>query len=185
MFPHETAPARGYKALVEIQYRSIRSGEDEAAAAVVIAAFEEFIAPGFAEEGIEEFRTYAHAEAIRARRSAGQPHRQFVALAPAGMTQGARSLMADTIVGIGEIRAWQHVSMLFVHPDWLQLGIGKELFARLRDEVGRENPDLAELTVNSSPFAVPIYERLGFVIAGDTLVISGIKQIPMTFDLTS
>jgi GNAT superfamily N-acetyltransferase len=155
----------------------MRAGEEAAASAVVNAAFSALVAPGYSEEGVQEFRDYAHANSIRARReSTSKPHHALVATAAA--VDGA-----EEIVGVAEVRSFEHLSMLFVHPDWHQRGIAGELFARILAEVRRENPDLETLTVNSSPFAVPVYERLGFDITSEPITISGIVHIPMAFDL--
>ena len=43
----------------------------------------------------------------------------------------------------------------------------------------QEKFDLAEITVNSSPYAVLIYERLGFVVQNEEMVKNGIRFIPM------
>lgn len=156
-----------------IEYREIQPGEEAAAAAVVIAAFDGFIAPGLSEEGIEEFRDYAHPNSIAARRQRGPKHHQVVAV------------QESAVIGIGEVREWRHVSMLFVHPEQQQKGVGGALFERLLAATLEHCADTKQLTVNSSPYAVPIYERLGFDIAGPPKTISGIPHIPMTFDVSS
>jgi GNAT superfamily N-acetyltransferase len=162
---------------VKISYRTLRTGEEAAASAVVNAAFSELVAPGYSEEGVAEFRSYAHANSIKARReSTSKPHYALVATA-------AQEGGAEEIVGVGEVRSFEHLSMLFVHPDWHRHGIAGELFARLLAEVRSQNPELERLTVNSSPFAVPIYERFGFEVTGEPITISGIIHIPMALDL--
>jgi predicted GNAT family N-acyltransferase len=46
-------------------------------------------------------------------------------------------------------------------------------------------PELSEISVNSSAYAVPIYEKLGFRPVGNEQVKNGIAFIPMVLKLTS
>ena len=47
----------------------------------------------------------------------------------------------------------------------------------------REKPDLVAITVNSSPYAVPIYERLGFRQTKPEQVVDGIRIVPMAVEV--
>lgn len=64
----------------------------------------------------------------------------------------------QALAGVLAISDKSHVKYFFVHPAYQKLGIGKKLwhFAQHSGALGNA------LTVRSSLFAVPVYERLGF-----------------------
>jgi predicted GNAT family N-acyltransferase len=76
-----------------------------------------------------------------------------------------------------EIVRGDHISLLFV--DRRCEGIGKTLVAMAVDECLRIKPELKSITVNSSPFAVPAYEKMGFRAVGPFREVNGIIFIPM------
>ncbi|MDO4489042.1 MAG: GNAT family N-acetyltransferase [Eubacteriales bacterium] len=72
--------------------------------------------------------------------------------------------------------AGRHVALFFVAGKYHRQGIGRRLFeAMLKD-----NPK-DELTVHSSLYAVPVYERLGFIRTGDVQSEDGITYLPMKY----
>ena len=95
-------------------YRAARPGEETAVSNLVARSFNEFIAPGFSEEGIDEFFKYANPRSL-AKRSEDS---HFVLVAEAG----------GEIAGMIEVREMKHISMLFVDKAHHRKGIGKELF---------------------------------------------------------
>ena len=143
--------------------------EAPAVAAMVIAAFDEFIAPGYTPEGIAEFHEFAAPDAILARMA--QDHFVRVALA------------AGAPVGMVEIRQNNHVALLFVDRAYQQHGIATHLLALALADARAADPDLARVTVNSSRFGVPAYEKLGFRQTGPERTVNGIVFIPMAKQL--
>ena len=69
----------------------------------------------------------------------------------------------------------RHISLFFVDQRRLGQGVGKQLFQALLPLCPGPL-----LTVNSSPYAVPAYERLGFIADGPERQEDGIRYIPMT-----
>lgn len=65
----------------------------------------------------------------------------------------------EELAGVLAVADSSHVKYFFVHPAFHQRGIGRQLWqcAESQGAMG------ATLTVRSSLFAVPVYERLGFV----------------------
>ena len=82
-----------------------------------------------------------------------------------------------------EMREMKHVSMLFVDKAFHMKGIGKELFQAALERIKSEDRSPEMLTVNSSRFAIPFYESLGFVRSGEEKVIHGVIHIPMALTL--
>ena len=83
---------------------------------------------------------------------------------------------ARQIVGLLAVRLPAHVALLFVDEAYHRQGIAKQLFQEMLSELMPE-----QVTVNSSPYAVPIYERLGFQIEGNEKTVSGIRFQSMVY----
>lgn len=149
--------------------RPLNPGEEVEVSNLVARSFNEFIAPDFPEEGIDEFFSYANPRALR-KRSEGN---HFVLVAESG----------GVIAGMIEIREMRHVSMLFVDKAFHRKGVGKELFHAALERIESESRPPKKLTVHSSRFAVPFYESLGFVRSGEEKVIHGVIHIPMALAL--
>lgn len=146
-------------------YRPARPGEETAVSNLVARSFNEFIAPYFSEEGIEEFFKYANPRSL-AKRSKDA---HFVLVAE----------IDGEIAGMIEIREMSHISMLFVDKARHGKGIGRELVRLALERVKSESSPPEEITVNSSRFAVPFYERLGFLKTSEEKIINGFVHIPM------
>jgi GNAT superfamily N-acetyltransferase len=68
----------------------------------------------------------------------------------------------DELVGTIEIRENNHISLFCVEKEYRRRGIGRILLRRALEICVKNNPGLSEVTVNSLPGTVHIYERLGF-----------------------
>ena len=68
----------------------------------------------------------------------------------------------------------RHINLFFVDKSLQAKGIGKKLMA-----IGIENNENSFITVNSSRYAVPIYEKLGFVKMEEEKEQDGLKFTPM------
>lgn len=79
------------------------------------------------------------------------------------------------LVGVLHIHARNHLSLLFVAPEWQGRGVARRLLRRACDEGAL----LAPLTVNSDPHAVRFYARLGFAAEGPELLKNGVRHQPM------
>ena len=71
-------------------------------------------------------------------------------------------------------RRKKHISLFFVDKDSQGKGIGKELM-----KVVINNNENSYITVNSSRYGVPIYEKLGFVKMVEEKEQDGLKFTPM------
>ncbi len=150
--------------------RTMDPGEEVEVSNLVARSFNEYIAPDFPEEGIDEFFNYANPRALR-KRSEGS---HFVLVAE----------LEGSIAGMIEIREMRHVSMLFVDKAFHRRGIGKELFNAALARIESEPRPPGNVTVNSSRFAVPFYESLGFVRTQEEKIIHGVIHIPMELVLS-
>jgi len=133
------------------------SGEERAVLDLVMRGFDELVRPDFSDEGVSEFTRAATA---------------FVLERPAGhhitVAEGDGKL-----VGMIDVRDGSHICLFFVDADSRGCGIGRELLG------SAAQAGSATLTVNSSPWAVPVYERLGFAATGPEIERNGIRAVPM------
>ena len=147
----------------------MQAGEESAVCDLVARVFESFVAPEFSQEGVREFLSYVEPEALAQRAQEG--HFVLVAVAQ------------DEIVGMIEVRNHEHISLFFVDARVHRRGIGKDLVGQALDICCHKRPDLQRIDVNSSLYAVPVYERLGFRQAGPERVKNGIRFIPMVREM--
>lgn len=83
------------------------------------------------------------------------------------------------IVGVISLRNKTHISLLFVDEEFHKMGIGKKLLHALCNRQ-KELGDF-RLTVNSSPYAVGFYHKIGFVDTNLEQVKDGIRFTPMSW----
>ncbi len=152
-------------------FRPIEPADADAVSRLILAAFDEFIANEYTEEGRREFAQFVEPAAITDRASAG--HLFLLA------EQDGR------LAGVIELRNHDHVSLLFVDGAFQHQGVARELLARALAVARPARPDLERVTVNSSRFGVPAYERLGFRQTGPERTVNGIVFIPMAHELSS
>lgn len=90
---------------------------------------------------------------------------------------------ADTrLVGVVSIRNNNHLSLNFVDEAFHRQGISGALWALGRDEcIKRGNPGC--FTLNASTYAIPVYEKWGFVKSGEISRSGGILSHPMVFEV--
>ncbi len=148
--------------------REITTRDITAAIDLARAAFNKYIAPEYSQQGIDEFMKTASPEAMAERLQKGN----FAYIAE----------LDGTLAGIIEVRDGSHISLFAVDPSHLRHGIGRRLFETAAWRITSTNPGIPSITVNSSPFAVPIYTRLGFKPTGPQQQINGIVFTPMKID---
>ncbi len=153
----------------DILIRPMEPGEEDAVHSLVAGCFNSFIAPGYSQEGVDKFYEYVQPECIRLR--SGDGHFLLVAVAD------------GVIAGIIEVRNYDHVSLFFVDERCQGQGVGRSLFEAALELCRGHDPALASLTVNSSPYAVPVYGKLGFRPVEPEKVVNGIRFTPMKLDL--
>jgi len=84
----------------------------------------------------------------------------------------------DGIMGVVSIRKNSHLYHLFVAETHQRRGLAKALWEKAMTEaLHRGNP--GEFTVNSSQYALPVYERLGFVAQSRPITKHGVTYTPM------
>ena len=86
------------------------------------------------------------------------------------------------LAAVVAMRDNSHLYHLFVAAPFQRRGHARTLWELVRDEAhARGNPGV--FTVNSSIFAVPMYESFGFRSAGERQAVNGLAFLPMVLDL--
>ena len=147
--------------------RPLHETELPAASALAGRVFAEFEAPEYSPEGIGTFLRFVAPEALAAQ------HRN-------GSMQSWGAFRRGRLVGIIALTRRSHLCLLFVEKACHRQGIARTLFSTLRDHC-RTAPDTPRITVNSSPYAVGAYRRLGFRATGDERTVDGIRFTPMEY----
>lgn len=124
---------------------------------LVRRVFMRFEAPDYSDEGIRTFLDFIDSEA----------NTNLLALYAAYDGDELRGVIATRNGG-------NHISLFFVDEHYQGQGIGRQLF-----ETAWMHCSHSDMMVNASPFAVKIYERLGFRATDDEQTVNGIRFTPM------
>ena len=137
--------------------RKLRPGEIGKALCLAWNVFQQYEAPDYTQEGAEEFYKSIHDETYLS-----------------GLCW-YRAFVQDDLVGVLATRsAGTHIALFFVEGKYHRQGIGKQLY-----QAARAANHTNIMTVNSSPYAVPIYHKLGFRNTGPEQVVNGLRFTPM------
>lgn len=131
--------------------------------------FDEFEAPDYTNLGIESFYEFANYENVSD--MLGKTLKILVAK------------YNKKIVGMIAYRDYSHIAMLFVEKKYHYNGIAKNLVLNLIDDCKKQNKNLEYITVNSSPYAVEFYQKMGFKKLEDEKEVDGIRFTPMRYKI--
>jgi len=152
-----------------ITYREIQRGEEINACCLVMDCFNEYVAPGYIKEGVAEFSRYVDPDLMKARIA----NNHFVILA----------MDHDNMAGVIEVRNNNHISLFFVKKDHQHQGIGRKLHELAIEKCRTLNPEVTTIDVHSSPYAVHIYQKLGFIKQSEEQISNGIRYTPLILHL--
>lgn len=139
--------------MANLSIKKLNGKEIENALNLVWKVFMEYEAPDYAQEGIDEFYRSIHDES-------------YVSML---CIYGAFS--SEKLVGVIATRnGGKHIALFFVDGKHHRQGIGRRLFQMVQTN---------KMTVNSSPYAVAVYHKLGFRDTDAEQVVNGLRFIPM------
>lgn len=151
------------------EIRTANRDEWEDAMALAWRTFLQFEANEYPPEGIKNFERFVTDSTIYRMFLVGSYH-LFVAYAGA------------TLVGMITLRDASHISLLFVDEKYHKQGIGRALVQHVKGYLASEDR-VSHLTVNSSPYGVEFYHKLGFRDVRPQEQRDGIIYTPMEFAL--
>ena len=149
----------------EIIFRTAYASEWDASMQLAWDVFMEYDAPDYSEEGIKNFREFVTDSDL---------HEMFIK----GLYQVIVAVDDGKIVGVISVRNNNHISLLFVDGKYHKQGVGAGLIHKLSEYLYCEMGQTS-MTVNSSPYAVGFYHKLGFADTGSEQTLAGIVFTPM------
>ncbi|MCL2580472.1 MAG: GNAT family N-acetyltransferase [Oscillospiraceae bacterium] len=142
----------------------------ERALRLVNAVFSEFVAVDYSEQGQSTFAAYLEGKLDEISADLTSEHKKMWAY-----------YRGDEILGVIATQGTSHISLLFVDKAYHRQGIARQMFEAVLDQL--KGCNVTRITVNSSPYAVAVYKRLGFTITQGQQEKDGILYIPMLYTL--
>ncbi|MEX6501284.1 GNAT family N-acetyltransferase [Pseudomonas zhanjiangensis] len=147
-----------------VQIRRALPGDAEAISALILELAHYFTCQPDG-EGAERFLEGLGPQAIRA--YIGDPGLHYLV-----------ATEARRLLGVAAMRDGRHLFHLFVAPAGHRQGIARQLWDML-SQAAIAAGNRQGFTVNSTPYAVPVYERFGFQACGPRVEKNGIAYVPM------
>lgn len=140
--------------------KKIEKSERARALGLVFAVFMQYEAPDYSKEGVETFQ----GSVVN-----NQDYLNDICMYGAYEDCNMVGIIATRNSG-------NHIALFFVDGKYQKKGIGRNLF-----NLVVENSTKNIITVNSSPYAVEVYHRLGFTDSSTEQVKDGMRYTPMTY----
>jgi GNAT superfamily N-acetyltransferase len=156
--------------MTDITIEPLNKSEIPQSCELVERVFREHVAPLYPDDGVIEFMKFCTTDEMAKRIEDG------------AITMAARS--AGRLVGLIHIIDLSHIAWFFVDTALQGKGIGRNLFNAVLEQLQEQRPDLENLTVNSSPNSIGVYERLGFKPSGPETTVNGIRFRPMAYPVS-
>ena len=150
----------------QIEYRRMKHGDESQVFNFITGVFNQFVAPEFSQEGIDEFMKYIQPDALVNHLKKNH----FGILASVG----------SKIIGVIMAREYNHVALFFVDSQHQRRGIGRELFRKALEYCSRHDVNTSQITVNTPSNSVNAYKNLNFEPTDKEQCINGIRFVPMT-----
>lgn len=141
--------------------REMNKNEIDVVRKLVLDTFIEFEAPDYSEEGIQSFKDFIFDD------------EKFLNLKINVIE------IDDKIVSMIAIRNRTHIALLFTNRDFHKKGLARKLFNDFKSSL----KDGDKITVNSSPYAVEVYKKLGFEIVEPEQTVDGIRFTKMMMEI--
>ncbi|MBU3182591.1 GNAT family N-acetyltransferase [Clostridium psychrophilum] len=134
---------------------------------LVWRVFQEFEAPDYSEQGIEEFRKFISYNSIIEQFDTAELY-----------LWGC--IDNNDLTGVIATRGINHICMMFVNKEYHRQGIARSLFQTVEERC-KSVGNIKKITVNSSPYAIKVYHHLGFINIDEELNVNGIRFTPMSY----
>jgi len=142
---------------LNVLIKEIKQEEMDNALSLAWRVFQEYEAPDYSKEGVDEFYKSIH-------------DKNYLS-----MLTMYGAFVQNELVGVIATRCeGTHIALFFVESKYQRQGIGKQLFQTVKSKCHSE-----KMTVYSSPFAVQIYHKLGFQDTNTEQIDNGIRFTPM------
>ena len=153
-----------------IVIRKISSNEVESAMELALEVFMQVEAPDYHPSGVETFKRDI-VENV-----------DYLEKAKQGICPIYGAFDGEKMVALIGMRSNKtHINLVFTKKEYHRKGISTAIFNYLLKDVLNENPNIRELTLNSSPYGLPFYLHVGFIPLSDEQEINGIRFTPMKY----
>ena len=136
---------------------------------LVKRVFDEFEAPYYTKEGVENFYKFANYDNIK------QQLNKWIIIFIVRHN--------EKIIGMIGIRDYSHIVLLFVDKNYHRKGIATRLLEKAKSCCRQNNKDIEFMTVNSSPYGINFYHATGFEDTDVEQEVDGIRFTPMKLDM--
>jgi len=92
------------------------------------------------------------------------------------------AVQADQLIGMIEVRNYNHIALLFVDDEHQRQGIASSLLEVAIEKCREKNAALRRITVNASPYGLPVYAHWGFHPIGEEIEVDGMLFTQMALD---
>lgn len=150
--------------------RRINENEVDEALKLALDVFMEFEAPDYKPEGVETFKH----DIVQ--------NKEFIEKCKKGICPIYGAFENEKIIGIIGMRSSKtHINLVFTKKEYHRQGVATALFRFLLNDILKENPDLKEITLNSSPYGKEFYLHIGFIPLSEEMEQDGIRYTPMKY----
>jgi len=156
----------------KLEFRNMQPGQGAEVCALLggLLSLEQSI-NGISPQGQIALERYISPEAIEQRSQMGYIHEL--------------AYVSGVLIGVIETRGADRISMLYIHPDYANKGLGSRLIARAASRCSKIDPGIKHLIAYSTDDTVDFYERVGFVRSGARKESGGIFSTPYKFPLAA
>ncbi len=148
------------------EIRKITSSEVNEALNLALEVFMQFEAPDYKQDGVETFKR----DIIE--------NEEFISKCKRGDCPIYAAFDDRKIIGmIGMRGSKTHINLVFTKKEYHRKGVATAIFKFLL----QDNPQLSEITLNSSPYGLPFYLKLGFVPQSEEQEQDVIRYTPMKY----
>jgi len=156
---------------MNIEIRKTTKNEFDEVIKLTWETFLEFEAPDYDKIGINQFKKDIIENAT------------FKDACISGKNKTFGAFDSNKLVGIIVIRDENHITLFFVKKEYQRKGIATQLFHEFVEEMKKIDKKENYITVNSSPYGIPFYHKIGFIDTNTEQIINGIKFTPMEYQL--
>lgn len=153
---------------LDIDVRQLKRNEWDNGMQIAWDTFMVFEAPEYEPEGVKNFHAFVK----------GKELKQLFIL---GEYDAYGAFIDGIMVGVLGVRKRNHVSLLFVDSEYHRMGVASALLRLTFKEAKARG--IEEMTVNSSPYAVGFYHKIGFHDTDTEQKMDGIRYTPMKIRL--
>ena len=154
---------------IPIEYRRMKHGDESYVFNFILGVFNQFVAPQFSQEGIDEFMKYIQPDTLANHLKSNN--------------FGLIVAFKSEIIGAIVVRNYNHVALFFVDSRYQRKGIGRELFRKALEICNNQEIRPSQVTVNASPNSVNAYKKLHFEAIDAERCVNGIRFVPMSLRL--